>query len=554
MGPTKPEPPLGTDPSPPLSPKSSSSSSNDSTLLEDSNNLPLSSQETSLLQQEYEFQTRLIHHYNQTRDAPNGPPGATGHEPKWRSGHGSADDSVELPKNALPNSHDMKQLYIPQPHIYISMENGTMHGKGFSHDAYAYQNARHRRPLIDLVTNQWRNNSAGVSYSPPTPSNPSFAQILSAPKFRRYIILITLFLLLPFSSWRWWGKAKFREHRLLSNSLNERLQKGKGWYGSNMRPVFHQMVQSEAVDPDLLPQVKDKNRLIVVGDVHGCYDELLALLEQVSYNARKDHIVFTGDLISKGPASPAVVELAIKTRASCVRGNHEDRVLLANRDLKSVRVSLPGPDDGGEKPPPPSPGGPDKELPPEIKDDLDEESFSHGDYVDRKLAQSLSQEQIDYLAACPVVLDLGKVKGMGEGKVHVAHAGLIPGVTLENQDPLGVMHMRTIDLDTHVPSRESEGMVWFKLWDKYQRRLPRSDRSIVIYGHDSKRGLQLNKYSKGLDTGCVKGGQLTALLITEKEQKVHSVKCKDYSPKRAQGNKDDDLPFLDDKKDGHKKL
>lgn len=89
-----------------------------------------------------------------------------------------------------------------------------------------------------------------------------------------------------------------------------------------------------------------------------------------------------------------------------------------------------------------------------------------------------------------------------------------------------------------------------QLWDKYQRRLPQSDRSIVIYGHDSKHGLQLKKYSKGLDTGCVKGGQLTALLITEKEQKVHSVNCKDYTPKRAQGNGNDDLPFLEDKKNG----
>ena len=35
----------------------------------------------------------------------------------------------------------------------------------------------------------------------------------------------------------------------------------------------------------------------------------------------------------------------------------------------------------------------------------------------------------------------------------------------------------------------------------------------VIYGHDSKRGLQIEPYSIGIDTGCVKGGHLTAVII-----------------------------------------
>lgn len=45
--------------------------------------------------------------------------------------------------------------------------------------------------------------------------------------------------------------------------------------------------------------------------------------------------------------------------------------------------------------------------------------------------------------------------------------------------------------------------------------IPHDKRSTVIYGHDSRRGLQLEKYSKGLDTGCVKGGKLSALLIDD---------------------------------------
>ena len=66
--------------------------------------------------------------------------------------------------------------------------------------------------------------------------------------------------------------------------------------------------------------------------------------------------------------------------------------------------------------------------------------------------------------------------------------------------------------------------------------LPKPKRSTIIYGHDSQRGLQLEKYSKGLDTGCVTGGQLTALVVSSgvnPKPKIVSVDCKDYRPKRA---------------------
>ena len=153
-------------------------------------------------------------------------------------------------------------------------------------------------------------------------------------------------------------------------------------------------------------------------------------------------------MISKGPSSPAVVSLAMSLNASCVRGNHEDRVLLANRDMNTHYLSLPGPHEALDSQPP-------------SVDNLDEESFSHGDYTDRRLAKSLDKEQLRYLAACPLILKVGDLKGMGG--VSVAHAGLVPGVDLERQDPSAVMTMRTIDLNTHVPSRDDDGVPWSKV-------------------------------------------------------------------------------------------
>ncbi|MCJ1268731.1 hypothetical protein MMC22_008619 [Lobaria immixta] len=335
------------------------------------------------------------------------------------------------------------------------------------------------------------------------------------------------------------------------------MEPSQGSFGTNMRPTFRDMIQLKTIDQALIPKKGDNARLIIVGDVHGCREELVALLAEVAYNAHLDHLILVGDMISKGPDSPAVVDLAMSMRASCVRGNHEDRVLLAYRDLNSPGLTARSPG----KPAPPSPGPFDAGKPAPPNKEWDEERFAHGDAVDRELARSLSQEQIDYLAACPVILKLGYVRGMGE--LQVVHAGLVPGVELEKQDPMGVMYMRTMDLETLVPSSSSDGTPWnkgldakirkmesrilvlirfslpFQLWNRYQTYLPGKNRSTVVYGHDSRRGLQLTPYTKGLDTGCVKGGRLTALVIggdtsEERGSVTYSVECKDYRSLAAQ--------------------
>lgn len=194
------------------------------------------------------------------------------------------------------------------------------------------------------------------------------------------------------------------------------------------------------------------------------------LLAELLYEARTDHLIFAGDFISKGPSSPSVVDFAMSAHASCVRGNHEDRVLLAYRDLYSHRLTQE--QTGRKAPSPPAAGMPEDMRQNDSEDEsesLEEESFSHGDAVDRQLAESFTKRQTDYMASCPVILDIGQIKGLGD--VRVVHAGLVPGVRLERQDPLGVMHMRTIDLDTHVPSSSAKGTPWFKVCNHHIYRL-----------------------------------------------------------------------------------
>lgn len=51
------------------------------------------------------------------------------------------------------------------------------------------------------------------------------------------------------------------------------MKTGEGWFGENMRPEFLDMVQMKMLDQDLVPARKDRKRLVIIGDVHGCSDE-----------------------------------------------------------------------------------------------------------------------------------------------------------------------------------------------------------------------------------------------------------------------------------------
>jgi hypothetical protein len=64
-------------------------------------------------------------------------------------------------------------------------------------------------------------------------------------------------------------------------------------------------------------------RTVVVGDVHGCADELRQLIEE----ARADRVISVGDLFTKGPSPVGVWELIVRHNIDAVLGNHEQRLL-----------------------------------------------------------------------------------------------------------------------------------------------------------------------------------------------------------------------------------
>lgn len=128
--------------------------------------------------------------------------------------------------------------------------------------------------------------------------------------------------------------------------------------------------------------------------------------------------------------------MARELSASCVRGNHEDRVLLLRKEMTDTQTFAE-------------------------EQDVGVNLYTDKQLNERALARALSDEQAQWLGTCPVILNVGQIPTMGQ--VVVVHAGIVPGVELEKQDPSLVMTMRTIDVDTHVPSDSSEGLKWAKV-------------------------------------------------------------------------------------------
>lgn len=130
------------------------------------------------------------------------------------------------------------------------------------------------------------------------------------------------------------------------------------------------------------------------------------LLQKLEYNKYVDHLVFTGDVVTKGPDSLRVVDFARQHGASCVRGNQDDRILLHHRSLAAAAAA----------------GTPPADESPELDKKV------HGE---KKLARHMTDEQAAWLDSCPLMLRARDVYGLGD--VVVVHAGLVQGVALEQQ-------------------------------------------------------------------------------------------------------------------------
>ncbi len=198
---------------------------------------------------------------------------------------------------------------------------------------------------------------------------------------------------------------------------------------------------------------------MIVGDAHGCAFEVEALLDRIHFGSG-DRLVLVGDLVARGPDSLGVLDLARRTGAVIVRGNHEQKLLdwYADEEITLGRV--------------------------------------HSD-----LARALRPVDWTLLATSPLYLDLP------EHGLVVVHAGVEPGVPLDQQHRHTLLTIRTI--------KGSQGQ---RLWGEVYAGPPH-----VVFGHNALPGLQLHPWATGLDTGCVYGGRLTAMVLNANEKVPRSI-------------------------------
>ncbi|MFT3886604.1 MAG: polynucleotide kinase-phosphatase [Arachnia sp.] len=224
----------------------------------------------------------------------------------------------------------------------------------------------------------------------------------------------------------------------------------------------------------------------IVGDVHGCLDELLALLAELGYEVSRDEegrpvdaahpdgrrLVFVGDLVDRGPSSVGVLRLAMGMTAAghalAVPGNHEAKLIRA-LDGRNVKAT-------------------------------------HG--LERTLAELADEPEEFRIEVREWCRGLVSHLVLDDGRLVVAHAGL-----KESYHGRASGRVRSFALygDTTGETDEYGLPVRYPWAEEYRGR------ATVIYGHTPTPTLDWINNTLCLDTGCVFGGALSALRYPERE-------------------------------------
>lgn len=220
----------------------------------------------------------------------------------------------------------------------------------------------------------------------------------------------------------------------------------------------------------------------IIGDVHGCYDELIQLLTELGYEVAADgsdaippagrRALFLGDLVDRGPDSPAVLRLVMGMVAAghalCVPGNHDSKL---QRHLTGASVRP-----------------------------------SHG--LAETIAQLATQPATFRAEVATFIDNLVSHYVLDDGNLVVAHAGL-----KESLQGRASGAVRSFALYGETTGESDEyGLPIRADWAASYR-----GRAQVVYGHTPTLHPEWVNGTICIDTGCVFGGALTALRYPERE-------------------------------------
>ncbi|MBO0357876.1 polynucleotide kinase-phosphatase [Hymenobacter sp. BT186] len=281
-----------------------------------------------------------------------------------------------------------------------------------------------------------------------------------------------------------------QQRQQLRRSLKTLKQEG-------FRHIFHlrgpeeiDAVQTIQRDPLYSNRKQDTGPFDIIGDVHGCYTELVQLLTQLGYTVEEQPVtdardlgvrvttpagrraLFLGDLVDRGPASPQVLRLVMSMvqggQALCVPGNHDIKLL---RYLNGKQVN-------------------------------EQHGFA-------ETVAQLASESDTFKSQVRQFLD-GLVSHyvLDGGKLVVAHAGM-----REEMQGRGSGAVRAFALFGETTGEIDE----FGLPVRYNWASEYRGRAMVVYGHTPVPDPEWLNNTIDIDTGCVFGGHLTALRYPERE-------------------------------------
>ena len=236
--------------------------------------------------------------------------------------------------------------------------------------------------------------------------------------------------------------------------------------------------------------------LDIIGDIHGCYDELIKLLTDLNYTNNGEtwvhpegrKAVFAGDLVDRGPKTPDVLKLVMSMtstgNAYCIPGNHDIKLMrwLSGKNVQAKHG---------------------------LQESIDQLSLETQEF--REQARKFLDGLISHY-----VFD--------GGKLVVAHAGL-----KESMQGRGSGAVREFCLYGETTGEIDE----FGLPVRLNWAAEYKGRTMVVYGHTPVPEAQWLNNTIDIDTGCVFGGSLTALRYPERELvavKAAQVYCEPVKP------------------------
>ncbi len=236
----------------------------------------------------------------------------------------------------------------------------------------------------------------------------------------------------------------------------------------------------------------------IIGDIHGCFDELIDLLGRLGYmvsgvpgqpTARHPDgrmAIFLGDLVDRGPNVPAVLRLVMSMaqagQALCVPGNHDVKLV---RKLKGKDVRA------------------DHGLSETLEQLAKEDDGSFRQDISGFLDKLVSHYVLD------------------EGRLVVAHAGL-----KEDFQGRASAKVREFALYGETTGETDE----YGLPVRYNWAAEYRGNAMVVYGHTPVPAVQWVNRTACIDTGCVFGGKLSALRYPEKEIVDVAARATYYEP------------------------